>query len=593
MTVNFSYDAASQQKTLANPRDEVTTYTYNATGRTTQKELGNGSRATYAYDPAGRQILVHNVDSGDLTLSRFDYQFDAAGNKTSVIESSGDRVTWTYDNTYQLNNEQRDGVHAYNTTYQYDPVGDRTLELDGAARTTYTYDAANQLETVVDTSGTTSYTYDADGNRLKKDAPAAVIDYTWNEDDRLIQVETVSDTLDFTYNADGKRVRRQSGSETKKFLYDFQKLLQEMDGGDTTTHEYTFSVEDEYAELVSEYDGTNTGYYDYDGVGSADALREPAAENEYTYKAFGHVENETGGIANPFTFIGGSSYYRDSEIDLYLLGARYYDADRGRFISEDPLGFDAGDENLYRYVGNNPLNAIDPSGELAPAAAIVAGAVIGCLADLAIDQAIVAVTEQRLLTWCEAIADCIGGAVSGVVFELTLNFWTTAAAGAIATEIAFQLCTGGCFDPAQLIRAILVALATAGVLRAISKRIGALSRRDELAPGEKRLLPRGGKTKSIFDLETPRSTPEQMRRTVRKLDSAQGGIRLTPDEINGLTENARLVARNYWKGKASGTPRTVQSLENQLNRPRWRFLDQAREACRILAEIAKDAGIPF
>jgi hypothetical protein len=42
--------------------------------------------------------------------------------------------------------------------------------------------------------------------------------------------------------------------------------------------------------------------------------------------------------------------------------ARYYDPGVGRFISEDPIGFDGGDTNLYRYVGNSPLNFIDPFG---------------------------------------------------------------------------------------------------------------------------------------------------------------------------------------------------------------------------------------
>jgi hypothetical protein len=42
--------------------------------------------------------------------------------------------------------------------------------------------------------------------------------------------------------------------------------------------------------------------------------------------------------------------------------ARYYDSRVGRFISVDPMGFDAGDTNLYRYVGNNSTNATDPTG---------------------------------------------------------------------------------------------------------------------------------------------------------------------------------------------------------------------------------------
>jgi hypothetical protein len=48
---------------------------------------------------------------------------------------------------------------------------------------------------------------------------------------------------------------------------------------------------------------------------------------------------------------------------LYYYRARYYDATIGRFTSEDPLGLSAGDANLYRYVGNSPLNFTDPTGE--------------------------------------------------------------------------------------------------------------------------------------------------------------------------------------------------------------------------------------
>jgi uncharacterized protein RhaS with RHS repeats len=42
--------------------------------------------------------------------------------------------------------------------------------------------------------------------------------------------------------------------------------------------------------------------------------------------------------------------------------ARWYDPQVGRFISEDPIGFDGGDLNLYGYVVNNPANFRDPTG---------------------------------------------------------------------------------------------------------------------------------------------------------------------------------------------------------------------------------------
>lgn len=39
-----------------------------------------------------------------------------------------------------------------------------------------------------------------------------------------------------------------------------------------------------------------------------------------------------------------------------------FDPSLGRWMQQDPIGFDAGDVNLYRFVGNNPTNFVDPSG---------------------------------------------------------------------------------------------------------------------------------------------------------------------------------------------------------------------------------------
>ena len=52
----------------------------------------------------------------------------------------------------------------------------------------------------------------------------------------------------------------------------------------------------------------------------------------------------------------------DSEIGLYFYRARYYDPAIGRFIQEDPIGFQGGDTNLYAYVRNNPVKYRDPLG---------------------------------------------------------------------------------------------------------------------------------------------------------------------------------------------------------------------------------------
>jgi RHS repeat-associated protein len=78
------------------------------------------------------------------------------------------------------------------------------------------------------------------------------------------------------------------------------------------------------------------------------------------YSAFGQIQSGlTGKEWNRFTFTGREW---QPEVGLYYYRARYYDPTSGRFISEDPLGFEAGDDNLLRYVFNTPNGLIDSSG---------------------------------------------------------------------------------------------------------------------------------------------------------------------------------------------------------------------------------------
>jgi RHS repeat-associated protein len=40
-----------------------------------------------------------------------------------------------------------------------------------------------------------------------------------------------------------------------------------------------------------------------------------------------------------------------------------YNPELGRFVNRDPIGYDAGDSNLYRYCRDKPLSALDPTGQ--------------------------------------------------------------------------------------------------------------------------------------------------------------------------------------------------------------------------------------
>lgn len=75
------------------------------------------------------------------------------------------------------------------------------------------------------------------------------------------------------------------------------------------------------------------------------------------YSAFGYPMNA------PLTRFSYTGQEFDADTGLYYYNARWYDPATGRFMSQDPLGFAAGDANLMRYVGNSATNATDPNGK--------------------------------------------------------------------------------------------------------------------------------------------------------------------------------------------------------------------------------------
>jgi len=81
------------------------------------------------------------------------------------------------------------------------------------------------------------------------------------------------------------------------------------------------------------------------------------------YDEFGSVIVDTNPAFQPFGFAGG---VYDLHTKLTRFGARDYDAVTGRWTAKDPIRFSGGDTNLYGYVMNDPVNFIDPSGELPP-----------------------------------------------------------------------------------------------------------------------------------------------------------------------------------------------------------------------------------
>jgi len=115
---------------------------------------------------------------------------------------------------------------------------------------------------------------------------------------------------------------------------------------------------------------TGPAYYHHDGLGSTIALTGENGEllESYRYDAFGAVTilspstldpRPSTAFGNRFLFTGREWL---SQVGLYDYRNRVYSAQIGRFLQTDPIRFAAGDVNLYRYVGNRPVNLWDPLG---------------------------------------------------------------------------------------------------------------------------------------------------------------------------------------------------------------------------------------
>jgi len=83
---------------------------------------------------------------------------------------------------------------------------------------------------------------------------------------------------------------------------------------------------------------------------------------EANYDAFGNVTSLSGLYQSALGSYEWTGQVFDSATGFYEMRARQYDPGTGRWLSQDPLGFDAGDSNLYRYVNNQPTDKTDPSG---------------------------------------------------------------------------------------------------------------------------------------------------------------------------------------------------------------------------------------
>ncbi len=203
-----------------------------------------------------------------------------------------------------------------------------------------------------------NFGYDANGRNTTENTWTYVYDLS----NQLIRVLQGGNQVgEYTFNGAGQRIKKVTQAETRIFHYDFWgRIIAETNQVGQMLAEYVYVGERLLAMIKP---GELAYYFHNDHLGTPQVLTDAAqtAAWKAAYTPFGETVVSIATVENPFRFPG---QYYDAETGLHYNYFRYYNPPIGRYLTPDPIGLEGG-TNLFTYVGNNPINFLDPSGRAA------------------------------------------------------------------------------------------------------------------------------------------------------------------------------------------------------------------------------------
>ena len=378
--VNYSYnsgldDSISRLSSISFNGPMAESYTYLGISTVVQRSNPmvtlsyiNGSNVT-GLDSFGRVTDQKWTDTRTATVTDdFGYTYDADSNRTKEtnVLYADFNTTYTYDSFNQLSSSTRaDGKDT--ESWSSDPLGNSTT-VSGQSRG---YNAQNEVTSV----GGSSLAYDLNGNVITDEAGRKLTYDAWN---RLVQVTatnscccccTTTVLAAYSYDALGRRIKETHGSTTTDLYYSNQwQVLEEVQGSAVTADNVWSPVYVDALVLVKQIPScgpTQILYVQQDANWNVTAVVNAAGvQQRFVYTPFGvqtvMQANFTSSGSSAMIAYASQGLRLDSVIGDYENRGRVKDPVLQRFLQGDPAKADI---STYRVEGNNPTDAVDPTGQ--------------------------------------------------------------------------------------------------------------------------------------------------------------------------------------------------------------------------------------
>jgi len=377
---------------------------YNPKGQNKFLKLSCGTVISYEYDNRFRlkKIKTERVND-NLVLQNLLYTYDGVSNIISIndLRSENDfkkiasdlglntkekykfnsSQKFQYDSLYRIRQVLNSSIYG-SINYCYDRTGNMISKIanlkesdismnpgkmiSGGFKGTWYRNGRNPDDmpgphAITELENSSKFiTYDNNGNMISKND----ITYQWDCNDRLIEVINGDISAKYFYDYKGSRKKKQIFNSKDKLNIFYIDKFSEIRHGELLKYVYLGKHR-----LVRSDKDKNKIFYFYDHLGSTFLVTSDSGKilEQKAYYPFGKRRFDINGNYSYYNFTGKEL---DIESGLHYFEARYYDSELGKFISVDPLGenmpkdwlYNKQDFNLYAYVGNNPINQIDPLG---------------------------------------------------------------------------------------------------------------------------------------------------------------------------------------------------------------------------------------